>query len=184
LHLTTKSLSVIVAISFLFLVLASLLDYYHYRVWWHYKPHFFGLPLDFVMPTTPLSKKHKRYIPYHLLGDRRTNRVGDKQCSARSDCKNRQLEHIFIFHFQGFTPQPRYFDIPQGENKKNRYIGFHQTDPNSAILIAHSDFMISTTYGSTMIGHGVYFARSRGGTQNKANRKGAFICAEIDMGRV
>ena len=36
----------------------------------------------------------------------------------------------------------------------------------------------------TMIGHGVYFARSREGTERKANRKGAFICAEVEMGRV
>lgn len=183
-HITTKSLAVIVAISFFFLLLASLLDYYHYRVWWHYKPHFTGFPLDFAMPTTPLSIKHKRYIPYHLLRDHRTERRGDKSCSAGSDCKNRQLEHIFIFHFRCHTPQPRYFDIPKGENRKNRYIGFHQTDPTSAILIAHSDFMISTEYRSTMLGHGVYFARSRDGTKNKANRKGAFICAEIDMGKV
>ena len=35
-----------------------------------------------------------------------------------------------------------------------------------------------------MIGHGVYFARSREGTEGKANHRGAFICAEIDTGRV
>ena len=35
-----------------------------------------------------------------------------------------------------------------------------------------------------MIGHGVYFARSREGTEGKANRRGAFICAESDIGRV
>ncbi|CAF4432491.1 unnamed protein product [Rotaria sp. Silwood2] len=136
------------------------------------------------MPTTPLSTKHKRYIPYHLLGDNRTMRFGDKPCSDGSQCQNRRLEHIFIFHFKGFNPQARYRDIQQTTPGKNRYIGFHQTDPGSAILIAHSDFLISTKYESTMIGHGVYFARSREGTERKANRHGAYICAEIDMGRV
>jgi hypothetical protein len=183
-NITTKSLAVIVAISFFFLILTSILDYYHYRVWWHYKPHFKNLEVDFEMPITPLSTKHKRYIPYHLLGDNRTNRFGDKPCSAGIECQNRRLEHISIFHFRGFNPQPRYRDIEQTTPGKNRYIGFHQTDPDSAILIAHSDFIVSTKYESTMIGHGVYFARSREGTQKKANRHGAYICAEIDMGTV
>jgi hypothetical protein len=181
---TIKSLAVIVAISFFFLILTSLLDYYHYRVWWHYKPHFTGLEADFKMPTTPLSTKHKRYIPYHLLGDNRTMRFGDKACLDGSQCQNRHLEHIFIFHFRGFHPQPRYRDLQQTMSGKNRYIGFHQTDPGSAMLIAHSNFRISTKFESTMIGHGVYFARSREGTEGKANRHGAYICAEIDMGRV
>ncbi|CAF1572676.1 unnamed protein product [Adineta ricciae] len=136
------------------------------------------------MPLTPLSPKHKRFIPYTLLGDNRTMRFGDKACSKGAQCKNRDLEHIFIFHFKSYNPQPRYFDIEQTTAGKNLYIGFHQTDPKSAMLIAHSDFLISTAYESTMIGHGVYFARSRDGTENKANRKGAFICAEVEMGRV
>ncbi|UJR17622.1 hypothetical protein I4U23_004518 [Adineta vaga] len=183
-NITTKSLAVIVAISFFFLILTSLLDYYHYRIWWHYKPQLTGLEADFEMPTTSLSKKHKRYIPYHLLGDHRTMRFDDKACSNNNQCQNRDLEHIFIFHFEGYHPQPRYFDIQQTKSGKKLYIGFHQTDAESATLIAHSDFRISTRYESTMIGHGIYFARSREGTERKANRCGAYICAEINMGRV
>ncbi|CAF1251746.1 unnamed protein product [Adineta ricciae] len=172
-----------IAIWILFLI-ACLLDYYHYRVWWHYKPQFTDIGFFFEMPTTPLSRKHKRYIPYHLLGDHRTESFGDRTCSAGVHCKNRQLEHIFIFHFRGYNPQRRYFDIIRADNPKNLYIGFHQTDPASAVLIAHSDFRISTGSRSTMLGHGIYFARSREGTEKKANRRGAFICAEINMGRV
>lgn len=112
-NISAKSLAVIVAISFFFLILTSLLDYYHYRVWWHYKPHFIKLRPDFIMPTTPLSSKHKRCIPYHLLGDNRTMRVGDKPCLDDSKCQNRRLEHIFIFHFRGYNPQARYHDIQQ-----------------------------------------------------------------------
>ncbi|CAF0899965.1 unnamed protein product [Adineta steineri] len=106
-------------------------------------------------------------------------RFGDKACSKGSQCKNRDLEHIFIFHFKGYNPQPRFFDLEQTMPAKNLYIGFHQTDPKSAMLIAHSDFLISKKYESTMIGHGIYFARSRERTERKANRHGAFICAEI-----
>ncbi|CAF0981036.1 unnamed protein product [Adineta steineri] len=65
-------------------------------------------------------------------------RFGDKACSKGSQCKNRDLEHIFIFHFKGYNPQPRFFDLEQTAPGKNLYIGFHQTDPKSAMLIAQS----------------------------------------------
>ena len=116
------------------------------------------------MLTTSLSTKDKRLIPYHLLGDNRTGRFGDKSCSHGSECQNRSLEHIFIFRFKGHSPQRRYRDLQQTTVGKNRYIDFHQTDPGSAKLIAHSDFIISTKDDTTMLGHGVYFARSREGT--------------------
>ncbi|CAF0948570.1 unnamed protein product [Adineta ricciae] len=178
-NIATKSLAVIVAISFFFLIITSLLDFYHYRVWWHYKPILSKTTEHVEIPTAPLSKKHQRFIPYHLLGDNRTTHFGDKACS-NNRCQNRDLEHIFIFHFKGYNPQPRYFDL----DERTRYIGFHQTDPESAIQIAHSDFRISVKHECSMLGHGVYFARSREGTDRKANRQGAFICAEINMGRV
>ncbi|UJR12889.1 hypothetical protein I4U23_017063 [Adineta vaga] len=62
------------------------------------------------IPTTSLSRKQQRYIPYHLLGD--------KTCSVGSACESRHLGHIFIFHFQGYNPQPRHFDIDPEKNKK------------------------------------------------------------------
>ncbi|CAF0820308.1 unnamed protein product [Adineta steineri] len=88
-------------------------------------------------------------------------RFGDKACSKGPQCKNRDLEHIFIFHFKGYNPQPRFFDLEQTTPGKNLYIGFHQTDPKSAMLIA----------------------QSREGTERKVNRHGAFICAEIKSRR-
>ncbi|CAF3942147.1 unnamed protein product [Adineta steineri] len=83
----------------------------------------------FQIPNKPLSSKHKRFIPYILLGDNCIMRFGDKACSKGPQCKNRDLEHIFIFHFKGYNPQPRYFDLEQTTPGKNLYIGFHQTDP-------------------------------------------------------
>ncbi|CAF0981003.1 unnamed protein product [Adineta steineri] len=59
-------------------------------------------------------------------------------CSKGSQCKNRHLEHILIFHFKGYNPQPRFFDLEQTMPGKNLYIGFHQTDPKLAMLIAQS----------------------------------------------
>ncbi|CAF2096451.1 unnamed protein product [Rotaria magnacalcarata] len=176
-HITAKSLAVVVAISFFFLLLTSLLDYYHYRVWWHYKPQ-----CDTISGT--LSKKHKRYIPYHLMGDNRTMHHGDRPCSDGDRCTNRRLEHILIFHSKDFKPQKRYCDVQQKSPGKNLYIGFHRTTAEAAVSIAHSDFAISTNNKSTMLGHGVYFARSMAETEGKANANGAYICAEIEMGKV
>ncbi|CAF1329983.1 unnamed protein product, partial [Didymodactylos carnosus] len=83
-----------------------------------------------------------------------------------------------------FKPQQRYCDVQQTNPKQNIYIGFHRTTPEAAVSIAHSDFAISTKHQSTMLGHGVYFARSMEDTEGKANADGAYICAEIETGRV
>jgi hypothetical protein len=118
------------------------------------------------------------------MGNNRTMRLGDKPCPDGSQCRNRRLEHILIFHSKDFKPQERYRDVQQKTPGKNLYIGFHRTTPKAAVSIAHSDFAISTKPESTMLGHGVYFARSMEETAGKANADGAYICAEIEMGRV
>ena len=171
------TLAAVCAISLACLTLILPLDLYHYCVWWHYRP-------SCDTKCSMVSKKHRRYIPYHLMGDNRTMRLGDKPCLDGHSCSNRTLEHIMIFHLSDHKPQARFFDLPQTTPGKARYIGFHQTSPDAAVSIAHSDFRISDTYKGTMLGHGVYFARSIDGTQRKANNGGAYICAEIEMGRV
>ena len=172
-----STLAVVCAVSLACLALILPLDLYHYCVWWHYRP-------SCDTQCSMLSKKHRRYIPYHLMGDNRTMCLGDKPCLDGQSCSNRTLEHIMIFHLSDHKPQPRFFDLPQTTPGKVRYIGFHQTSPTAAVSIAHSDFRISDTYKGTMLGHGVYFARSIDATQGKANNGGAYICAEIEMGRV
>jgi hypothetical protein len=171
------SLASVCAVSLVGLFFTFLIDLYQYCVWWHYRPQ-----VD--TECSLLSKKHKRYIPYHLMGDNRTMRLGDKPCPDGYQCSNRRLEHILIFHSKDFKPQERYCDVQQKTEGKNLYIGFHRTTPAAAVSIAHSDFAISTKYESTMLGHGVYFARSMEETEGKANADGAYICAEIEMGRV
>ncbi|CAF1666520.1 unnamed protein product, partial [Didymodactylos carnosus] len=84
-------------------------------------------------------------------------------------------------------PQPRWNKIKNlAIDDNNVYIGFHRTKAEDGISIAHSEFKISQKKGRTMLGHGVYFARSIDMTMIKAVHKaaGAIICAEIRMGYV
>jgi len=171
-----KNLTVVLAISCIFLFLQFLMDYYHYRVLWHYKPY------DDNQPRKTLSPKHKRYLPYHLLGHNRTETLGNYPCKNTTFCTNRKLEHIMIFHSTDYQPQPRWSAVRENTND-DIYIGFHQTKPEHAILIAHSDFRRSEK-PPQMLGFGIYFARSLKNTFGKARNQGAFICAQIRMGRV
>ena len=92
-------------------------------------------------------------------------------------CTNRTLEHVMICHASDHKPQPRFFDLPQTAEGKIRYIGFHQTSPQAAVSIAHSDFMISSNPQTTMLGQGVYFARSIEATNGIANNgRGLYLC--------
>lgn len=179
-HIISKNFAVIIAISFYFLILTSLLDYYHYHVWWHYEPDLTKKKLE--IPDTPLSKKHLRYLPYALLGNHRTGKVGDKLC-IEEPCTNRRLEHILIFHLSDYQPQPRWSKLKELNPAADTYIGFHRTTAQSAVFISHSDFRRSTT-PPQMLGFGVYFARSIKNTLGKARFEGAIIAAELRMGKV
>ena len=191
-----SSLASVCAISLIFLFNTLVLDFYRYYIWWHYTPqgdtrcHF-------------RSNKHQRYLPYHMVGDFRDPRtLGDQPCTDKP-CHTRTLDHIAVFHGNDYQPQDRWSDIPkpeykianpEEENKKlfcfrskeidnqPHYIGFHTTDPDSAIAIAHSEFRPGTC---GWLGAGVYFARSVEGTIGKAKSLGgAHIIAEIRMGKV
>jgi hypothetical protein len=172
-------LAVVCTLSLIFPVLAILLDVYHYRVWWHYRPS-----CDQISRRT-LSRKHVRYIPYHLVGNNRNNmHMGNKPCDSMGPnfkCPKRSLEHLIIFHLDDYKPQERWGLLPPDE--ATTYVGFHRTKAESAVGIAHSDFRQSMT-PPQMLGFGVYFARSIAHTEGKARFAGALICAEIRMGRV
>ena len=170
-----KSMAIFCLAACIFLFLQFLLDYYHYRVLWHYRPSIDDLKEKF-------SRKHKRYLPYHLLGENRTNNIGNSPCSNTNYCPNRGLEHIMIFHATDYQPQPRWSDV-RSYTDDNIYIGFHQTKPEYAVRIAHGDFMPSMN-PPQMLGFGIYFARSLHNTFGKARNEGAFICAKIRMGKV
>lgn len=190
------SLAGVCALSLIFLFNTLILDFYRYFVWWHYTPR--GDTRCHLR-----SNKHERYLPYHMVGDFRDPRtLGDQPCQD-TPCYLRTLDHITVFHGNDYQPQDRWRDIPkpeyksvdQEENNKKlfclrskeidnqpHYIGFHTTDPDSAISIAHSEFRPGSC---GWLGAGVCFARSVKGTIGKAKSDGgAHIIAEIRMGKV
>lgn len=173
------TLAVTCTFSLVFPLLSMSLDFYQYRVWWHYRPS-----CD-TSPRNTLSHKHIRYIPYHLIGNNRNDmHMGNKPCDSMSPtvkCPNRNLEHLIIFHSSDYKPQERWGLLPRNESEI--YVGFHRTSAESAVAIAHSDFRPSMK-PPQMLGFGVYFARSIAHTEGKARHGGALICAEIRMGRV
>jgi hypothetical protein len=187
-------LAVICVFSLIFIFNTLCLDFYRYCVWWHYSPQ-----RDTRCHLR--SKKHKRYLPYHMVGDFRDSRtLGDRPCTDQP-CHKRTLDHIAVFHANDYQPQDRWRDIPKPppldpQTNKSKllcfkskeidnqphYIGFHTTDPDSAISIAHSEFRPGK---NGWLGPGVYFARSIAGTIGKAKSEGgAHIIAEIRMGKV
>ncbi|CAF1005484.1 unnamed protein product [Rotaria sordida] len=175
----TQKLSWICGITLPSSILTLLLDYYHYRVWWHYIPSCDQNPFH-----RRYLKKHRRFIPHHLMGAHRNEiQLWNEPCELRQFCFNQTLEHIMIFHYNTHTPTPRWCDVPNKDPLTTTYIGFHRTDAQAAVSIAYTDFRTSRT-GRQMLGFGIYFARSSFHTQFKARRNGAVICAKILMGRV
>ena len=172
-----SGLAAVCGLSIICLAMVFSLELYHYCVWWHYRP-------SCDTKCSMLSEKHKRYIPYHLSRDNRILELDSGPCPKNQTCPDRTLEHILIYHSRDYKPQERYRNLSETELGNTRYIGFHQTDAEAAVSIAHSDFKISTNPRTTMLGQGVYFARSLDATSGKANNTGAVICAEINMGRV
>ena len=179
------------ALSLVFLFCTLTLDFYRYWVWWHYTPQ--GDP-----SCCGRSKKHERYLPYHMVGGKRDPRtLGDQPCTDRP-CHKRTLDHIAVFHGDQYQPQDRWRDIPKpppepetdqkkvccSKTRDNEvhYIGFHTTDPNTAVGITHSEFRPGR---NGWLGAGVYFARSIQGTIGKAKSEGgAHLVVEIRMGKV
>ncbi|CAF3678821.1 unnamed protein product [Rotaria sp. Silwood1] len=175
----TQKLSWICAITFASSILTLLLDYYHFRVWWYYVPSCDHNPF-----YRRYLKKHRRFIPYHLMGANRNEiQLWNEPCALQRFYLDRTLEYIMIFHFNTYTPTPHWSDVPNKNLLTTTYIGFHRTDAEAAVSIAYTDFNESRTRPQ-MLGFGIYFARSIFHTQFKARRDGAIICAEILMGRV
>jgi hypothetical protein len=169
-----QTLLIITASSLIFPFLTILLDLYHYRIWWSYNPDV-DVPASYV--AEPLSHKHKRFIPYVLIERFRTAALGNRRCQYGNHCQERELEHIAIFHSADFRPQKRW------SPDDKIYIGFHRTQADYAISIAHSD-MRRSEKPPQMLGFGIYFARSIARCEGKARNAGAYICAEIRMGNV
>ena len=180
-------MAILCGASLVLLLLTLLLDVYRYQVWWYYTPQ--------NDTRCCRSSKHERYIPYHMIGDNRDAQIfGDRPCNEQP-CRKTTLDHIAVFHARNYQPQRRWSDIKndlvvkhpfccarcQKKDNQPHHIGFHTTTPEAAIAIARSNFRPSS---KGMLGAGVYCARSVEGTDDKANSYGAWIVAEIRMGKV
>jgi hypothetical protein len=142
-------------------------------MWWHYRPGSDNIRKKY-------SPKHRRYLPYHLLGNNRNPMtLGNEPCS-RTPCDNRELEHILIYHYSDHRPQQRW---PEISDQTNIYVGVHRRGANAVIGIAHNGMPLSEKKPQ-MLGFGIYFARSIEDTKGKARQTGAIICATIQMGKV
>ncbi|CAF3950223.1 unnamed protein product [Rotaria sp. Silwood1] len=174
------------------------LDLYQYRVWWYYRPDGVYKKCRCCCCKQHFHPSHQRFLPIPLLGKyREYNKLGNRPCqyTVSGNCPKRSLEHIVMFHAFDFKPLRRY----QPDVDKT-YIGFHRTKPEFALSISQTGFRPSMT-PPQMLGFGVYFARSFADTEGKARQAGkeilllwnnfdlfyylgAYICAEINMGKV
>ncbi|CAF2118271.1 unnamed protein product [Rotaria magnacalcarata] len=181
----TGAVSIIAAgssgFSFIFVMLIIGLDYFQYRIWWHYRPDGVDRKGFCCCAREESDSRHERFLPSPLAAKYRDpHEIGNQPCaySANGNCPNLSLQHIAIFHAYDSMPQHRY-----DNGIHTMYFGFHQTSSVAALSIAREGFR-SSTAGLLMLGHGVYFARSFAGTDPKARHKGALICAEVRMGNV
>jgi hypothetical protein len=80
-----------------------------------------------------------------------------------------------IMYHSGNTRYP-----PDQTRDKQIVVGFHQTSHTAAYSIAKDNFRNSK---DGWIGPGIYFATSLNHTEFKANQFGAYICAQVDLGK-
>ena len=69
---------------------------------------------------------------------------------------------------------------PDKTRNDQTVVGFHQTSHVAAYSIAKEGFRPSK---EGMIGEGIYFATSLNHTEFKANQFGAYICAQVNLGK-
>jgi hypothetical protein len=192
-------MAAICSVSLVCVALMMAIDFYQYRVWWYYRPQGAYKKCRCCCCKQHFHPSHQRFLPAPLLGIYRENHiVGNRPCqyTGTGNCPDLSLEHIVIFHAFDFKPLSRY-----RPGIDTTFIGFHRTKPEFAVSIAKTGFRRSMT-PPQMLGFGVYFARSFADTDGKARAAGkevlllfnlyiytyyclgAFICAEVNMGKV
>ena len=154
--------TIFAALSFLPSIPIMILEYRHHRRLWNFFPD--GNEL------APRSRRHLQFMSYSIINDQRTSSWRSSLCK-RPACTSRNLYHILLYH-SGST---------QYRDNNHILIGFHQTDQTAAFAISQTGFVKSNR---GMLGPGVYFATCIEHTEFKANHRGAYICARINVGRV
>ena len=120
--------------------------------------------------TLITHKNHEGFI--------RLEEMGTSTCSASQLCSTTDLHHILKCHDVLHLPERNccYITTCRGDC----LIGFHQTTPEVALLIAKTGFKCGS---GGMYGGGIYFARTIDLTDRKALSNGAVICALVEMGK-
>jgi hypothetical protein len=141
---------------------------HHHRLWFNYRP-------DSSEDKKPdYNPNHVRFLPISLTNDQQTNHWQDSRCNQGQNCLSRNLYHVIMYHSANTS-------YPPDQTKDNQIVvGFHQTSHKSAYSIAKTNLNESP---SGWIGPGIYFATSLNHTEFKANQFGAYICAQVDLGR-
>ncbi|CAF1223647.1 unnamed protein product [Adineta steineri] len=159
---------VFACISLLFAICTIVLEYRHHRRLWFYYPD--------GGSTLNRARRHRGFLPYSIINDQRTTSWRSSLCK-RHNCQSRDFFHIIMYHSRATQ-----FRVTNA-NPNQRVIGFHQTDQNCAFSISKTNFE-PTEQARGLFGAGVYFATSIDHTEFKANYKGAYIIARVNLGRV
>ena len=152
--------------SAIFLLAVEFLHYY--RLWFQYRP---DTPSDEIIDYNPC---HQRFIPHSIICDPQTTHGKDFQCKEGNNCLSENLYHAIICHSENRSYPPE----RTGDNQF--VIGFHPTSHATAYSIARTDFQHSK---DGWIGPGTYFTTSLDRQEFKMNQFGAYICAQVDLGK-
>jgi hypothetical protein len=161
--------SIVAAFSFIPAIFLLVVEYLHYRrLWFHYRPD----TSDEEKPG--YHPHHLRFIPISITNDQQTSHWQNSRCDRGEHCSSRNLYHVIMYH-SGNTKYS-----PEQTTDGQIVVGFHQTSHAAAYSIAKTNFRHSK---KGWIGPGTYFATSLNHTEFKANQFGAYICAEVDLGK-
>lgn len=102
---------------------------------------------------------------YDHGGFMRLEEINTSTCLARNACATTDLEHVLKCHAKVHKPHRKCSPCYFCTGRKDYFIGFHQTTPETAIKIAKTGFKCGA---KGMYGGGIYFAR----TIDLTDRKG------------
>lgn len=105
-----------------------IIDFYHFRMWWYYRPAGVYEPCQMCCDTLKFYSAHRRFLPMLFLG----------KFQDMTTLGDRPLEHIVMFHSYNYRPLRRFDPL-----RDTTHIGFHKTEPDLAISIAKNGFWIS-----------------------------------------
>lgn len=140
---------------------------------------FFYFYYDMYVPK-PL-RENKKELDERTKRFMRYSEFYSQRCPAGIFCTSTDIEHILKNHDILHSPTTKCDPANWCRGGKGYMIGYHQTLPETALLIAETGFKAGA---SGLFGGGIYFARSIDDTFRKAHNFGALICAVVDMGNI